>query len=320
MNPYDETKKYILQLSHVCEWPQLYELVAELADRRPHHWCLPLIICEAVSGNSKTAIPGMAAIACLHSSLALVDDMLDDDPKGAYHIVGVGEAANYALALQATGLDALSTTTQPIERQVAMIHAYTQVAATTAFGQYLDAQGIENEEQYWQIVQRKSGPFFGLAFALGAWLGGASVELAEKLHRLGCCYGEIVQLHDDLSDCMVTPASPDWILGRATLPILYAQLVPHIEQQQFIALRTTISQPWALAEAQAILLRSGAVSYTVEQILHKYQEAQQLFATICITNRQPIDDLMSGVIRPVSELLILAGVDTDEARQIMHPA
>ncbi|MCB0110624.1 MAG: polyprenyl synthetase family protein, partial [Caldilineaceae bacterium] len=237
MNPYEMTLDYLLHLPSVEKWQELQTLIQRFGNRQPLHWRLPLSTCCAIGGSEADAIPAMAAIASLHTSLKLVDDMLDDDPQGDYQSIGEAAAANFALALQTVGLEALATCSQLPDRLLGMMNMYMEVATTTGLGQFWDVQGVSSEEQYWQVVRYKGGPFFGLAFALGAWMGGASAELVTQFQTLGNHYGTMIQLHDDLSDSMTVPAGPDWAPGRATLPILFAQDVPHAEQRHFITLR-----------------------------------------------------------------------------------
>ena len=65
----------------------------------------------------------------------------------------------------------------------------------------------------------------------------------------------MVQIHDDLNDSLAVPANPDWTLGRAPLPILFAQVVNHPDRTRFHELRGVIAEPAALALANACSLR-----------------------------------------------------------------
>jgi geranylgeranyl pyrophosphate synthase len=105
---------------------------------------------------------------------------------------------------------------------------------STAFGQFLDVQAPADESDYWQVTKTKSSPFFGAALQVGALAGGGTLETAEQLKKLGCLYGEMIQIHDDMHDSMETPANPDWIQGRSPLPILFASQVKHPEQERFV--------------------------------------------------------------------------------------
>ena len=64
-------------------------------------WKLPVIACQAAGESPEKAIPASAALACAQLSIILVDDMLDDDPRGEYRRIGYGNASNFANAFQA---------------------------------------------------------------------------------------------------------------------------------------------------------------------------------------------------------------------------
>jgi len=167
----------------------------------------------------------------------------------------------------------------------------------------LDAQNPQDEAAYWQIARAKSSPFFASGLFCGAALGGASLETANALRQFGELYGEIVQIQDDLHDTLQTPASADWLQGRAPLPILFAQTVTHPERQRFLDLRRAIPDPAALAEAQAILLRCGAVSYGLHQSMLRYETGRAQLGRLSLSNPHPLLDLLEQIARPIRHLL-----------------
>jgi geranylgeranyl pyrophosphate synthase len=174
---------------------------------------------------------------------------------------------------------------------------------STAFGQFLDAQAPIRESGYWEVVKTKSSPFFGVALQLGALVGCSSVETAECIRKLGCLYGEMIQIYDDMHDSMEAPANPDWLQGRSPLPILFASLVNHPERSQFLELRKHIDQSSALKHAQEILIRCGAISYCADQLVKRNQKAMGILGRIALANPQPVSTLFEEVIAPVDKLL-----------------
>lgn len=307
MDLYTATLTYLLASPVIQGWPEAQSLLQRTALRRPFYWQLPVIACAAVGGAAEQALPGMAATACLHTSLLLLDDLLDADPKGEYHHLGQPATANLAAALQALGLEAVTRAAAPLAVQLAVLQRFNQMTLTTALGQYWDVQTPQDEAGYWRVVDAKSAPFFGAALAAGALLGGATAAIVGQLEALGRLYGAMIQLQDDLSDVMATPADPDWLLGRAPLPILYAQTVDHPARAQFCALRQAIAEPAALAAAQLILIRSGAISYATDQLLRRYGQAQALLAALPAGCQDPLAALFERLMQPVQELLAAAG-------------
>jgi len=55
----------------------------------------------------------------------------------------------------------------------------------------------------------------------------------------------------------------------------------------------------ALQEAQEILIRCGAVSYCVDQIIRRHQMAQEILNKTSLANPEIVDSLIDRVIAPV---------------------
>jgi geranylgeranyl pyrophosphate synthase len=118
----------------------------------------------------------------------------------------------------------------------------------------------------------------------------------------------MIQIHDDMHDSMESPANPDWLEGRSPLPILFASLVKHPEQERFLQLKKRANRSEALKEAQEILIRCGAISYCADQLIQKYEEAMKLLSKIPLTNCEPISSLFNEVIAPIHKLLQLSEI------------
>jgi geranylgeranyl pyrophosphate synthase len=171
----------------------------------------------------------------------------------------------------------------------------------TAFGQYLDAQNPTDEASYWRVVAAKSGPYFRCAFEAAALACQAAPGQVQSLAAFGHTYGELVQLNDDLHDCMEIPANPDWFTGRMPLLFLFAEQVDHPDRQRFIDLRPQVSDPACLEEAQTILVRCGAASYAVHHILKRCHSARHLAESLPYPT--PLIDLLDKMEQPILALL-----------------
>jgi geranylgeranyl diphosphate synthase type I len=211
MDVHQSTVDYLLKFHLFDRWHEMGTILRRSASGRPRDWHLPVIACQAVGGSPEGAIPASAALACAQISIILVDDMLDDDPRGEYHRIGHGRAANFAIAFQATGIDALLEGRSSSKVGEEAVNSLAGMMSATAFGQELDVNNPPDEASYWRVVRAKSAPFYGCAFQLGALFGNARAEMVLGLKRLGELYGEMIQIHDDLNDTMAVPANPDWI-------------------------------------------------------------------------------------------------------------
>lgn len=303
MSIYQEAIAYFKNISGVDIWQEMPIIFERIANASPEHWLLPVNACEAVGGRSSNAVPSVVAIGCSHISIILVDDMLDVDPRGEYKRIGEAATANLACAFQAASLDAiLNGGGTPIQLS-STLGSFNRMYLMTALGQYLDVQLPANESEYWRMVQTKSSPFFEAALRIGAIAGGASLNVIDKLGKIGYLYGKMIQIHDDLSDTMAFPASPDWQEGRVPLPILFAQTVEYPERDVFLELRNKAATDTdALYKAQEILIRCGAVSYCVSQLLEMHQKAQEILLSTDLVYPGAIEKILSAVVEPVENL------------------
>lgn len=78
------------------------------------------------------------------------------------------------------------------------------------------------------------------------------------------------------------------------------------------------TNPAALAEAQEILIRCGAVSYGVHELICRHQKAQTLLDSISLPQRAGLDALLEDLIRPVHELLARVNARTCQVLQTLQ--
>lgn len=305
MELFSELVKNLSALSYMKEWTVVQAVFARAAAAKPKHWLLPFHTCNAVGGTEEQALSAMLAVACGHIGIILVDDMLDDDPRGVYVQAGMAATANMASALQAAAGMAISNSQMELTSKQRALEVIHEMFLATAFGQYQDVNTrVEDEETYWKIARAKSSPFFASAFELGALAGGASLDLALRIRELGILYGEMIQIHDDLDDTLAVPAKPDWNEGRVSLPILFAQVVSHPSRSRFEELRPHVcEQGSALEEAQQILIGCGAVSYCFHHLLERYKSATRLISALPREYQHGLEAIFEDVIQPVFQLL-----------------
>jgi hypothetical protein len=110
---------------------------------------------------------------------------------------------------------------------------------------------------------------------------------------------------------MTEPAGPDWIKGRASLPILFAQTVDHPGRIRFLELSKNISELDALGEAQSILIRCGSISYCFHQLLYRYQTAHKILAGTKLSKPDQMNHLLEDLIAPIRKF-----VDIEDAQKI----
>jgi geranylgeranyl diphosphate synthase, type I len=299
---YNNILKELGEIDLFREWYGLYDLMGEVVAKSPQDWHLPLIACRAVGSDERQAYPAVTALALLQTAIIWVDDMLDHDPRGVYHRYGTGSTANMASALFMTGLNTIRKNVPDMAIQSKIQEALEQMVVVTALGQERDLQVPRDELGYWQVVKSKSVPFYSTSLYVGALLGGSSDGVAEQIRQLGTLYGEIVQISDDLHDSLEVPANVDWLQGRSSLPLLFAEIVVHPERAIFMELRKETADLDKLREAQAILLRCGAVSYCIDQIWQRYEQGMALLKSMNLPASQEVEALLEATVLPIRDL------------------
>jgi heptaprenyl diphosphate synthase len=104
--------------------------------------------------------------------------------------------------------------------------------ATLCDGQIreVDATGRpeQSEDDYMEIIRRKTAALIATSCRLGGMLSGAPIEVVERLDALGMSLGMAFQLSDDIMDVISSEAElrkqpgQDLREGVYTLPVLYA--------------------------------------------------------------------------------------------------
>lgn len=307
---FETIKSTIRAIREVAAWPQMSDLI----DRAVHRegisvWDYPVLACQAVGGTEEQALPGASAVLCSVISIHLVDDMLDDDPRGDYHRLGIGPTANLALAFQAAGHRLLDDPVFDPRLRSSLQAIFAGMSLATSYGQSLDAQVLKSEQEYWRTVESKTPPLFAAALEMGALLGGAPAETAKRLAHFGHVLGLFVQVSDDLSDALQVPARADWKRGSNNLPILYALTAEHTEREEFRQLVSHVDDPEALALAHKILLRCGAVSYCAFKLLEFAREARSSLSRIPLKDPEPVSRILDLHMRPLHKLFESVGVE-----------
>jgi len=310
LKAFEAMKQRLRTLRDIARWPQALEMIDRPVHRESSSvWEYPVAACQAVGGKESDALPAAAAVFASVVSIHLVDDMLDDDPHGDYRRIGTGPVANLALAFQAAAHLSLEQAAARPETRAALQASFAAMSLATSYGQGLDARELAGEVEYWSVVWSKTPPLFAEALRMGALLGGASPDTAELLARLGSALGLFVQVNDDMGDAMATPAAADWRRRHNNLPILYALTAGHAEREEFAALSVRADAPEALAAAQKILLRSGAISFCTLKLIELSREIQELLAGMSLKDSAPINRIVELHLKPLHRLLERSGIE-----------
>lgn len=300
---FEEITKFLQNHKSMADWEPFQLFVLRIINEKPKHILLPHVITDCYDADRGRVVTVSASLFAAYAAIIALDDVLDGDRR--YTTAGLTPAglANLSAGLNALACQVLAELEGDAALRVRGQAVLADLIFNVAFGQALDTQNIASEEAYWRVAKLKSGGFFSGAFALGGLAADVGPEDWETLQALGETYGILIQIHDDLRDAFAAPANPDWLNGRFTLPILFAHLVDHPDRARFDQIRSDVSDPAALEEAQEILIRSGALSYGFYMIEEYYQTALDQLERLSTPNTAGLVKLFDELVEPVEQLV-----------------
>lgn len=123
----------------VCsDWKEFHQLLGKMQSHPSTHWNLAEMTCLAVGGNKEQALLAAAAIAGLHTSIVMIDDLLDNDERFDSMNLSQGDIANLSSAILAAGLNAVFQSGLDGAVQFQIVQQINQAVMATAAGQYWD--------------------------------------------------------------------------------------------------------------------------------------------------------------------------------------
>jgi geranylgeranyl diphosphate synthase type I len=236
---------------------------------------LPLLVCEAISGDFHVALPAAAAVEFLVAAGDVIDDIEDQDYEGAlWRVYGQAQAVNAATALLTLARAEIRRLEQ---REVAVdvilriMDAFDAAMLTACAGQYYDLV-YENkidvsEDMYFQMLASKSAPLAGSACSIGAMLATDDQQIIASFSQFGRNFGIAAQIDDDIHSLMDTGSGKSDIRRRKkTLPVIYGLAHCKGAEREFLAevySEKTSMTPEIENQVRRILAHSGGIHYSL---------------------------------------------------------
>ncbi len=199
---------------------------------------LVLLVCEAVGGRWRRALPAAAALELVHNFSLVHDDIQDNSPTrrgrpALWKLYGTALAINAGDALltianQAVlGLDRDQDASQILRVARVMQKACLDLTR----GQYLDLAHQNTSQlslrQYWSMIDGKTAALLSACTESGAILGGASKHVQRGYREFGRLLGAAFQVQDDIlgiwgsESATGKSAASDLAEGKLSLPVVY---------------------------------------------------------------------------------------------------
>ncbi|RJS72226.1 MAG: polyprenyl synthetase family protein [Candidatus Syntrophoarchaeum sp. WYZ-LMO15] len=212
-------------LEEIEDWPLNREVMRYIISSggkrtRP---IIVLLACRLVGGDIREALDAAIAVEFTHIASLIHDDILDEGRirhgiPTIYEKYGLDQAILVGDFLISNSIYLGSKYDEKVIKDLAI------AAMNMAEGEILDTRSrIDpdfSEEDYYEVIKKKTASLFSSATSIGARIGGAPEEVILLLKELGMKAGIAYQILDDLLEFMeidVDKYSKDTSL---TLPIL----------------------------------------------------------------------------------------------------
>src|SRR5688572_2501802 len=194
---------------------------------------LTLLATYAVGGDAaRQNVVRMATVMeFLHTATLVHDDIIDNAETRRNRPSINSRFGNQTAVLMGDWLYMSAFETSLGERSLPVLDILTAVTRKMTEGELLQLTLIGRadvtEEQYFDVLRRKTAFLFSACCEIGAILGGAEPAEREALRDYGLQLGTAFQLVDDLldftaqEDSLGKAAGVDLLEGKVTLPLIY---------------------------------------------------------------------------------------------------
>lgn len=182
-------------------------------------------------GSNYNSIRMAAVMEFLHTATLVHDDIIDSADTRRSRPTVNALFGNKTAVLMGDWLYMSAFETSLAERSLSILDILTRVTRKMTEGELLQLTTLGTtdiyEQQYLDIIQRKTAYLFSACCEVGAILGGANESEQKALADYGMNLGTAFQLTDDLLDFTSTGdtlgkgTGVDLLGGKVTLPLIY---------------------------------------------------------------------------------------------------
>jgi len=194
---------------------------------------LAILSTYAVGGDGSryNSIRMATVMEFLHTATLVHDDIIDKADTRRNRPTVNALYGNETAVLMGDWLYMSAFETSLAERSLEILDILTRVTRKMTEGELLQLTLLNRaditEEQYLDVLERKTAFLFSASCEIGGILGGATEEQQAGLREYGLSLGTAFQLTDDLldftssEDVMGKAAGVDLLGGKVTLPLIY---------------------------------------------------------------------------------------------------
>src|SRR2546422_8449413 len=214
-------------------------------------------------GSNCGSIRMATVMEFLHTATLVHDDVIDRAATRRNRPSINSEFGNQTAVLMGDWLYLSAFETSLAERSLPILDILTAVTRKMTEGELLQLTLLErtdiSEEQYFDVIARKTAYLFSACCEIGSLLGGANIETQTMLRDYGMNLGVAFQLVDDLldftgsEDVLGKPAGADLIEGKVSLPLIF---LLHREPEMRVAIQTVSNDAGCERVSRGQLLRA----------------------------------------------------------------
>jgi len=267
---------------------------------------LTVLVSEAVGGTISSSIKPAAAIELIHTFSLIHDDIMDKDDmrrgKPSVHKVW-GESVAilagdtlfskaYELVINSKDEIKSNNPEECLTRVNQTLSTVADACVKICEGQAQD-MGFEGnfnvkEEEYMEMIFKKTAALIAAATESGAIMGGADDETISAMYNYGRLIGLAFQIQDDYldlvsdEDSLGKPVGSDIAEGKMTIIVVNALSKANEEDKKRlveilkIGNETGSCEEKYIEEAMEIFEKYGSIQYAHDVALANVQEAKQL--------------------------------------------
>ena len=229
-------------------------------------------------GSDQSSIRMATVMEFLHTATLVHDDVIDKAEKRRNRPSINSEFGNQTAVLMGDWLYMSAFETSLAERSLEILDILTNVTRKMTEGELLQLTLLGrtdiSEEQYFDVIARKTAYLFSACCEIGALLGGAASPRQRMLRNYGMNLGIAFQLIDDLldftssEDVLGKPAGADLIEGKVSLPLIFLlQQKPEMRAQLQAVINDSAYSRIDRDELLNALHETGAMRLTLERAM-----------------------------------------------------
>jgi octaprenyl-diphosphate synthase len=276
-------------MKQVGEFDASIEAYAEYALKGQGKQLRPLLVALSAGAAGKTGddhVTVAVIIEMVHLATLVHDDVMDEAEirRGRRTL-----AANWGNEIAVLAGDCLFAHALKLAASFPtpeVCRAVSSATNTVCTGEILQTRQRANFrlslEEYFKILEMKTGELFALSCEMGAFLGDANPGLRASLRQFGMALGTAYQMYDDCVDIFGTETAAgkslgtDLTKGKLTLPVLLLrERINSLEQAELQKLIQNW-QPRSLVQLNALLTQHRILKESLEIINHHLDEARQI--------------------------------------------